>query len=185
MNQLRNVDNYYDGVKLQHVNAFKSVNRRSMRPSNQSKYKESEGETIVKPPCVSCRIFFDGLNKKRKKGFNPFANCAEYDVIRTPNLDYMLGYIETTDDWKVFKSACEEHFNAFNELTQELEKPGSPSKNEIMKTYFANTCNAKVLIHEWDRLRQGYKLVGMNWMPGEAKSGKILENKTKKIKTTQ
>ncbi|CAB4033334.1 Hypothetical predicted protein, partial [Paramuricea clavata] len=161
MNQLRNVENSDDGVKLKHVNAFQSVKRRRIRfvPSDKSPYKGNENKPKVKPPCVSCKIFFKGFKKKKSNSLPPFANCAEYDVIRTPNLDYVLRYNEGTKHWINFKSACEKHFKAFNELTQKLDEPGNSSQNEILETYYKNTLNAKILKYQWVNFYGRYKLV--------------------------
>ena len=155
MNQLRNVENCcYDSVKPEDVNAFQSVKRRRIRcvPSaDKSPYKENENKPKVKPPCVSCKIFFKGLKERKKNSLPPFANCAEYDVIRTPKLDDVLSSIEGTksEHWIHFKSACKEHFKAFNELTQKLDEPGNSSQNELLETYYKNTRNAKILKYQW------------------------------------
>ena len=184
MNKLRNLENCYDGVKLKDVNAFQSIERKNMKESKKSKYKKSKDENKlkVKPPCVSCKIFFDGFHEESNGSSNPFANCAEYDVIRTPNLDYVLGYNERRKHWIDFKSACKEHFRAFNELTQKLDEPGNPSQNEIMETYCTNTRNAKILKYKWNSFRHGYELVGEDWPPGKTINSEMMRNKkTKRI----
>ena len=159
MNELRNVKNWGDDVKLEDVEAFRSMYRTNMRESNKSKYKKRKLKVI--PPCVSCKIFFGGFNEKLNGSFNPFANCAEYDVIPRD----LQGYIEKINDWEDFKSACQEHFEAFNELTRMLNTPGNPSQNEIMETYFANTRNAKVLKYQWNHSTLAYELVAEDWSP--------------------
>ncbi|CAB4045014.1 Hypothetical predicted protein, partial [Paramuricea clavata] len=153
--------------------------KRSKTPK-RSAYKKSKDETKleVKEPCESCRVFFDGFNEESKGSFPPFGNCAEYDVIRTVNLDYELGCTETRKHWEVFKSACERHFKEFNELAKNLEELGNQSQNEIMETYYTNTRNAKVL--KYQRYSDGYELVAIGarpWdkgPPGRARNSEMM-----------
>jgi hypothetical protein len=152
-------------VKLQHVRAFESVDRKKLKVSRKSKYKKSEDESKlrVKPPCFSCKIFFKRVSIEKKNAiFPPFGNCAEYDVIQTPGLDLLLH--QERNDWRNFKSACDEHFKAFNELTKKLENSQNLSTEEILEEYYTNTCNGKVLKYQWDDVSgEGYKLVAMRW----------------------
>ena len=162
INDLRN-ERLDNGVKLEDVDAFQSTMRKFMKPNDKSEYIRK------KPPCTSCQIFFDGLIERKDENFPPFVNCAEYDVIRTPNLDYMLGYYEETDSWKQFKSACEEHFKGFNKLVQKLEPGDHPRsrtemETEELETYCGDsTSNPKVLQYQWDSSETGYKLVATDW----------------------
>ena len=69
-----------------------------------------------KEPCESCTVTFDvlqpSLNGPPSFKF-PFGNCAEYDIIRSGNLNSILGGI--SEDWNTFRNACE----AVNERDQQ------------------------------------------------------------------
>ena len=108
----------------------------------------------MKKPCKSCQIFFQGSDYgRRDHSLPPFGNCAEYDIIRTSNLDGLLRLIDRNNHWTNFKSACHQHINAFNNLLSNnphLENPQSLSQNrDIMKRYYATIADAnpKVLIY--------------------------------------
>ena len=109
-------------------------------------------------PCLSCQAFFNRTNT-----FSQFGNCAEYDVIRTLKSSEVLRDIKEKHHWKVFESACHDHFDAFKQLKRKLEANGDSS--EHLKTYYARTHNAKVLEFEWDSEKQGFELVSKDWIP--------------------
>ena len=118
--------------------------------------KEEDDKVVL--PCLSCQAFFNRTNT-----FSQFGNCAEYDVIRTSKSSEVLRNIKGKKDWKVFESACQEHFDAFKELKRKLEANGDSS--EHLKTYYARTRNAKVLEFEWNSEKQDLELVVKNWIP--------------------
>ena len=69
-----------------------------------------------KEPCESCTVTFDVLQPSLDgpPSFKfPFGNCAEYDIIRSGNLNSILGGI--SEDWNTFRNACE----AVNERDQQ------------------------------------------------------------------
>jgi hypothetical protein len=111
-----------------------------------------------KPPCDSCQIFFDGFNRRT---FNPFGNCAEYDVIQPiANLNSLL--INNTN-WNAFKSACQQHFKEFNNMLQIVSQEDlSTNTKEKIKSYYKKICNT-VLMFKWNSESRGYDLVTQDW----------------------
>jgi hypothetical protein len=126
LSQLRK-KNGNNNVKPEDVNAFRSIigNRESSENKifHKSKYKKSEDGLMLKSevtePCLSCQIVFGGF-----KGFNYLGNCAEYDVIRTDELDALLN--REQQHWNDFKDACQKHFEAFKKLARKVEAGENP-----------------------------------------------------------
>jgi hypothetical protein len=147
LSQLRKNGNNH--VKLEDVNAFQSRNGKKNHDSKSEYMKKSK-------KCGSCEIFFAGRKDKNKKNINMFGNCAEYDVIQTENLDRVLRRIETTDHWKDFKSACEEHFKEFNKLRRD-----NPSQDEL-ESYYAKIREAKPKMLQYQWKSESYELVAVD-----------------------
>ena len=105
------------------------------------------------PPCVGCQCFF-GLFS-----FPPFGNCAEYDVIGNVKPDLLQ-----TDEWQAFKSACQQHLKAFNKMLGMLREARYPYK-QILKIYFEDTMNSKILKYQWNPEKKAFKLTLENWLP--------------------
>ncbi len=170
--QLRNVECGHNGVDLKDVKAYEtSLRRKFLINQNPPSNKKSEYDS-TKAPCQSCLVFFGhyelSLDKQKRQSFPPFGNCAEYDVIRTNNLDsVLLALAHNTEHWALFESACQHHFKAFNELTASLEKAGDPS--ECIKVYYRNTANAKVLKYQMSGpiFDPQFTLVAKNWRTGK------------------
>lgn len=90
---------------------FRKITRGSFEKNVSTPYNQR------KDPCPSCCVFFDKLvnfYSSNSASFAPFGNCAEYDVIYTPNLDSVLK--NSSVEWVKFKSACEDVFKAFTTL---------------------------------------------------------------------
>lgn len=167
LSQLRAIDYCNSGVKLRDVCALKGVNREDM--SKKTKYKKSNDEEKLEheiiPPCHSCKIFFESNTDPSPPNGAPFGNCAEYDIIRTANLNYVLQFIEWQNHWKEYKSACYRHIEAFNDLTQKVKESRqnrSAENKSIMKNYFERTLNAKVLRYQWSN-SCGNELIAKDW----------------------
>ena len=163
LSQLREIGDEYTGVRLQDVDAIRHMD--IMIPDEKSKY------AIPAKPCLSCKIFFDPDGKiipehKRFQDYAPFGNCAEYDVIRTENLDYFLASPDVKILWDDVKSACIKQFKAFKELARKLDLPGRaprrPPGNAMLRTFYVKT---KVLRYKWDISRRDYKLIAEVWPP--------------------
>ena len=91
--------------------SFKNITTGSFETNVSTPYNQEKG------PCPSCRVSFDKLenfNSSKIASFGPFGNCAEYDVIHTPNLNFILQ--NSSVEWVKFKSACEDVFEAFKTL---------------------------------------------------------------------
>ena len=147
LSQLRKNGNNH--VKLEDVNAFQSRNGKKNHDSKSEYMKKSKKRG-------SCEIFFAGRKDKNKKNINMFGNCAEYDVIQTENLDRVLRRIETTDHWKDFKSACEEHFKEFNKL-----RCDNPSQDEL-ESYYEKIREAKPKMLQYQWKSERYELVAVD-----------------------
>jgi hypothetical protein len=104
-------------------------------------------------PCVGCQCFFGFIS------YPPFGNCAEYDVIGNVKPDLLQ-----TKQWEEFKSACQQHVDAFNTMLGMLREARLPYE-QILKTYFENTMNSKVLKYQWDPEEKDFKLTLENWLP--------------------
>ncbi|CAB4011676.1 Hypothetical predicted protein, partial [Paramuricea clavata] len=173
LTQLRNLENGHNGVDLKDVKAYESALKRKylLKPEAPSNKKSEYNNE--KAPCQSCLVFFGRykltLNKlKEPPSFLPFGNCAEYDVIRTNNLNsVLLDLKQNTQHWALFESACEHHFQAFNQLTTILEEGGDPS--ERIKLYYKNTSEAKILKYQMFGLKFNpqFSLVAKNWRPNK------------------
>ena len=93
-----------------------------------------------KQPCITCQRFFGFISSPI------IGNCAEYDVIGNvhPNL-------LQTEQWQQFKSACQQHFDAFKTMMQDIHNNVSPE--DILRRYFENTRRPnrpKVLKYQWN-----------------------------------
>ena len=189
LTQLRNFKNGHNGVDLKDVKAYESALKRKYllkqeaaepeAPSNKKSEYNNE-----KTPCQSCQVFFDRYKltlNKQKPSFPPFGNCAEYDVIRTNNLDSVLRDLkQNTEHWALFESACERHFQEFNQLTTILEEACDPS--ERIKVYYKNTSEAKILKYQMfgPMFEPHFSLVAKNWRPDkrQAKTSTTKRRKT-------
>ena len=116
-------------------------------------FKIKRVDDSLRPPCVGCQCFF-GLFS-----FPPFGNCAGYDVIGNVKPDLLQ-----TEQWEEFKSACQQHVDAFNTMLGMLREARYPYK-EILKIYFKNTMKPKVLKYQWDPEEKDFKLTLENWLP--------------------
>ena len=113
---------------------------------------------IKTAPCDSCNIHFDKFiprtsrrrrSKKRSIRLPLFANCAEYDVIRSGKLDHLLRHA-ALNHWTQFEKAYAEHFNAFEDFKAKL-RSSEHSPESLIKEYYHRTANAKIL---------KYKMIG-------------------------
>lgn len=163
LSQLRRIEDNYTGGRLQDVNAFKHLMR--METDEDSNYEEPADA------CPSCKIFFDKDSSypqyTRSQDGPPFGNCAEYDVIRTENLDYCLASPDVKILWDDVKSACIKQFKAFKELARKLDGPRRPwpPRNTMLQTYHTTTraAKTKVLRYEWNLLQRDYRLIAVVW----------------------
>ena len=166
--QLRNTTG--NKVELKDVKAFQSALKTKILsnhgdpPSPINKRSEYNN---AKRPCDNCQVFFQGaLNCPRKRpSFPPFGNCAEYDVIHTKNLDYLLQDLQDkTEEWTLFETACQHHFKAFMELTASLQET---NKCEKIKAYYMETSNARILKYQkiGSVLEPQFTLFAENWRP--------------------
>ena len=113
-----------------------------------------DDKNTIKPPCVTCQRCF---------GFTSFpiiGNCAEYDVIG--KID---SHLLETQQWQEFKSACQQHLDAFNAMKEDIKREISPE--EIIIRYFENTRHPrkpKVLKYQWSpETIGGFKVIAMDW----------------------
>ena len=137
---LRDVE---DSKNLQDVQAF------------GIKYTEAENnKNARKSPCLTCQCFF-GFTSQPMIG-----NCAEYDVIGNVN-----PHLLETQQWQEFKSACQQHLDAFNAMKTKISEENMEHEN-IIKTYFENTHHPKkpkVLDYKWNSKTNGFKLIVAAW----------------------
>jgi hypothetical protein len=113
----------------------------------------------AKEPCVSCQFFF-GF-----KSLHPVGNCAEYDVIGN-----VKPHLLQTTEWQEFRSACQQHLNAFNTMLSMLARPRYSYRQirETMRTYFARTRypeRPKVLKYQWNPIGEVFELILEDWPP--------------------
>ena len=192
LSQLRKIEREYRGVRLQDVDAFRHMD--IMIPDERSEY------AVPAQPCLSCRIFFhpDKRTNPERTRFQggscpPFGNCAEYDVIRTENLDYCLAFPDVKALWDDVESACNMQFKAFKDLARKLDGPGRPPRrpprNAMLQTYHTamlrtyhtamlrtyhtamlrkyhtttRKAETKVLRYKWDSSRREHKLIADVW----------------------
>ena len=181
--RLREIRKHGDnGVKLGDLNVYHCVDRKSFKRNptlakTKSKYKRrGNGRPRRKTkPCKSCEIFFDYPSTLSSRPFDRveenqrrlgvFGNCAEYDVIKTRKLNYLLRSIGDTS-WRDFESACEKHLKAFNDLTTKTSEKHDPYV--VLKEYFERVREpkiAKVLKYEWNSQSNSYRLQAMDWEP--------------------
>ena len=133
--------------KLSETEAFGAMRRGTL-----SKYKYEK----EKEPCSSCHAFFDVLRCSEKiPSFIPFGNCAEYDIIQTGNLDYLLGQMVT--QWNIFQNACREHFKAFKSFLQSCEGE-TMNTNEYLEI---KEKNSKILKYEQNG--PNFELKAVDW----------------------
>ena len=166
LSQLRKINSGHTRLKLEEVDAFQSMDRRIM--IEERAYHEKSKYNKAIDPCKSCETFFGPTkNWPRASSINlpPFGNCAEYDIIRTENLDYYLASSCVIRLWSDVEVACKEQFRAFKELTKKLDGPGNLSKTEILQTYHTSTCNAKPKVLVFNFWRGEYKLIAQEWPP--------------------
>ena len=169
--KLRDLREYGDnGVKLEDVNVYKCIDKAHLErnPSlteHKSKYKNRKNGTprSTRGHCKSCEIFFGGRLHKRKKNkqsLDFFGYCAEYDVIKTNKLDYLLRSIES---WRNFESASRVYLEALNSLTKKIGE--SLDRHTLLMKYFQITLdvNVNVLKYEYSSESYNYELKAMNW----------------------
>ena len=129
------------------------------RPQDASRLEDVRAFAIrendtVKQPCITCQRFFGFIS------FPIIGNCAEYDVIG--NVD---PYLRGTQPWRDFKTACQQHLNAFNTMMQDITN-GMLLAEEIITKYFANTrhpVRPKVLKYQWDPAAiGGFQLIALD-----------------------
>ena len=169
LTHLRDLANGGNGVNLSDVKACtleSTLERKFLLNTDHAPSNKKSEYNNEKAPCQSCLVFFDhhklSSKKKKKQSFPPFGNCAEYDVIRTNNLDsLLLDLAKNTQNWALFESACQHHFEEFNKLTASLEEAGDPS--ERIKVYYSNTSDAKIL--KYEIVEPQFTLVAKNWRP--------------------
>jgi hypothetical protein len=147
LTQLNNVEK----CKLEDVKAIKMRDNYMVKDSVKDSLKDS-----VKDPCVSCQKFF-GF-----KSFPLLGNCAEYDVIENVNHTDLL----QTPQWDEFRSACQQHFDAFKTMLKKLKGRRRHSSKYILKDYYDLIRGPKkpnVLKYEWNPDSKGFELKNKDW----------------------
>ena len=185
LNQLRILPNDCNGVKLEAVKAYETALKRKFLLKKDCPARNKSGEyKNEKDPCRSCQVFFDCYKLTlitRPRTFVPFGNCAEYDVIRTNNLDSLLRDLERkTEHWALFESACEAHIQNFRQLSANLRTPVEPY--EEIKTYYISTGDAKVLKYQkiGQPFNPEFKLIAENWRKPKTTHARNTQNKRRK-----
>ena len=146
--ELRNSEDKYNTVKLDEVQAYEFERRKKGEATGEGTHSDYNKE---KSPCISCRIFFDEFvpekrtwRRLKKRGISPFANCAEYDVIRNDKLNDLFSHAALRH-WKKFEEACIEQFNAFMELKTTLQSSEHSTENvHFVKKYCYRKASAKI-----------------------------------------
>lgn len=176
-------------MNLKDVKAFKSaIKRKPFSTTGLPTNKQSEYNN-EKSPCDSCQVFFDRYeltldNLHTRMSFPPFGNCAEYDVIRTNNLDsVLLDLANKTEHWALFETACQHHFKVFNELTKSLNVAEDlAADHEKIKQYYKDTNNAKILRYKrfgvTSLFTPQFTLVAESWPSNKKRSTKKKRRKT-------
>ena len=121
-------------VKLNGMTA-KRVDRDSetadgMELNSMTAYKL--GENGVIKPCDSCKHSFGKPSK-----FNPFGNCAEYDLAQRPP-KFFDDQFKKELPWTAFKTYCETHLQVFNTFNGEINGEQKMNENHLKK-YFTAT----------------------------------------------
>jgi hypothetical protein len=95
-----------------------------------------------------------------------FGNCAEYDVIG----NVKPGLLQK-NQWQEFKSACQQHLNAFNNMMLGMQREARYPYKQILKIYFENTTNSKILKYQWNPEKKDFQLTLKNWLPAPVPTG--------------
>ena len=162
LNQLRKIEDENTVVALQDFESFRQSMKRK-RMNVKTKYSKS------KEPCDSCQIFFylKPEHTQSKESFLPFGNCAEYDIIRTKNLDYYLDSPDVKSEWSKIEKACTNQLKAFKSLERELDESKKASGNDMLEAYHTKTRTPKmkVLRYESNPSQADHKLIAVVWPP--------------------
>ena len=182
--QLRKLECGHHSINLKDVVAFQSALKKEylLNPADPPQNKRSE-YSQEKEPCQSCQVFFGHCKflSRKKPSFPPFGNCAEYDVIRTNNLESLLLYLaHNTEEWALFETACQHHFKAFKEFAASLQE--NKDQSERIKAYYKETSDAKILKYQKDglALEPQFTLVAKNWRPDKRQATKANKHKRRK-----
>ena len=182
--QLRKLECGHHSINLKDVVAFQSALKKEylLNPADPPQNKRSE-YSKEKEPCQSCQVFFGHCKflSRKKPSFPPFGNCAEYDVIRTNNLESLLLYLaHNTEEWALFETACQHHFKAFKEFAASLQE--NKDQSERIKAYYKETSDAKILKYQKDglALEPQFTLVAKNWRPDKRQATKANKHKRRK-----
>ena len=146
---------------LSETKAFKASLKYSL-----SKYDQK------KEPCESCTVTFDVLQPSLDgpPSFKfPFGNCAEYDIIRSGNLNSILDAI--SEDWNTFRNACQRRFKAFIKYVSSCEAVNERDQQEYMDIQIGNS---KILkYHAVGKHGVHYELKVVDWKtPNETNNKK-------------
>ena len=145
---------------LSETKAFKASLKYSL-----SKYDQK------KEPCESCTVTFDVLQPSLDgpPSFKfPFGNCAEYDIIRSGNLNSILDAI--SEDWNTFRNACQRRFKAFIKYVSSCEAVNERDQQEYMDIQIGNS---KILkYHAVGKHGVHYELKVVDWETDETNNKK-------------
>ena len=135
-------------TKLSQLNPSRNDENSNLRNVKAIQIRSTRNP-FLRDPCVNCQRSFGFLTGA------PLGNCAKYDVFGVVRLDLF-----ENGKWMRFKSACEQHFLAFNTMFNKVES--NSSFEETIRRYFYSTrhpLRPTVLKYEWNSERSVFDLV--------------------------